>query len=156
MKITIQFPSLSLLEVRAMFPECFYDQTWYKRELFAAERIAAGEWEVSLEPAKDSFSKTWDGQQKCLSEGEVVPPAAVLVYAMCKHFKDTGERAFKNVWVRTSALGSEGDRVRVGVFDARGLGVDDVWDGVCNGFLGLAAARKLDTGTLGYVIYKSV
>lgn len=143
MKTTIDFPGLSLNEVRAQFPDCFYDQSWYASEAFANEKIPAGKWEVSLEVVKDSFSRTWDEQQRLIEEGFVVPPIAVLAYAMCKHFKDTGERTFTNHYARTSSLDSGGGRVHVGVFDAGGLLVSDDWDSDRRSFVGLASARKV-------------
>lgn len=143
MKITIDFPGLSLNEVRAQFPDCFYHQSWYALEAFANEKIPAGKWEVSLEVVKDSFRKTWDEQQKLTGEDCVVPPAAVLAYAICKHFKDTGERTFTDHYARTSSLGSGGLRVGVGSFGAEGLFVDRSWDSSRNSIVGLASARSL-------------
>lgn len=140
--ITITFPGLSLNEVCKQNPELFYNQSWYTEEAFANEKIPAGEWTVSLEAVPDSLSKTWEEQQKLLDEELTVPPIAVLVYAMVEHFKDTGNRAFGDVYVRTSSLDSDGDRVRVGDFDAGGLVVDYDWDGRRGSSLGLASAWK--------------
>lgn len=146
--ITIDFPGISLLEVRKQFPECFYTkkEAWYDDEDFAKEKIPAGKWEVDLEPIKNSFNKTWDEQSKFVKKSEV-PPAAVLVYAFCKHFKDTDERAFETCYVRTSSRGAGGGRVGVGD-SAGGLGVSDGWDYDRDSDLGVAGARKLDTGIL--------
>jgi hypothetical protein len=47
-----------------------------------------------------------------------------------------------SVYVRTSSLDSDGDRVRVGSFDAGGLIVSFYWDDRRDGDLGVSAARK--------------
>lgn len=147
--ITVNFPAASLLEVLEKNKDLVYPQTWYKDETFANEQIPAGTWEVSLEPVKDSLSKNWDEQQELIGKDSEVPPAAVLAYAIFQHFKDTGERAFENVYVRTSSLDSGGDRVIVGSFDAKGLGVNDDWDYRRRSVLGVASARKLSVESLG-------
>lgn len=148
--ITVNFPAASLLEVLEKNKDLVYPQTWYKDETFANEQIPAGTWEVSLEPVKDSLSKNWDEQQELIGKDSEVPPAAVLAYAIFQHFKDTGERAFENVYVRTSSLDSGGSRVLVGYFDARGLFVNDYrWDSDRSSGLGVASARKLSVESLG-------
>lgn len=148
--IAINYPGGSLLDIRSQFSDLFYDQTWHKDELFASNKIATGRWEISTEPIKRSFSKTWNEQQELLPSGAEVPPAAVLAYAICKHFKATGERLFENVYVRCSDLDSVGNRVNVGDFDARGLLVSVYWDGLRFSRIGLASARKIETlGELG-------
>ncbi len=148
--VTIQFPGISLLEVREQFKDCFYtkEDAWYDDQSFAKEKIPAGTYEVSLEVVARSFSKTFAEQEKLLEKGNSIPPAAVLVYALCTHFKDTGERAFENCYVRTSSVDSDGGHVGVGGFGAEGLGVGSFWGGYRGGGLGVASARKLDTGTL--------
>ena len=45
-------------------------------------------------------------------------------------------------WKRTKFRDSDGDRVIVGFFVERGLGVDDNWDDIRNSIVGLASARK--------------
>lgn len=147
--LTIDFPGASLLDVLEKNKDLVYPQTWYKDEAFAKEQIPAGTWEVSLESVKDSLSKNWTEQQELIGKGSEVPPVAVLAYAIFQHFKDTGERAFENVYVRTSSLDSDGVRVSVGFFDARGLSVAYYWDGSRLSFLGIASARKSSIESLG-------
>jgi hypothetical protein len=152
MKITLQNQSLN--DIRALYPDCFYNHPWYNNESFANKKLT-GTWDVSLEPVQDSFNKTWKEQKNLLKaqniakkENLIIPPAAVVVYAMCKHFKETGKRAFENMYVRTSSVDSDGHLVFVGHFDAKGLIVEGLWGYRRNDDLGLAAARKLETGSL--------
>jgi len=144
--ITLDFPEMSLLDVREKFKDCFFGQSWYDKEPFATEKIPAGRWEVSLRELEGSLGKTWNEQQS-LPHGieEEIPPVAVLVYAMCQHFKDTGERVFEKTYVRTSRCDRDSSRVSVGDFDSEGLCVNSDWDNDRNDILGVSAARKLDT-----------
>lgn len=138
---TITLQNKSLNDIRKEFPDCFYYQSWYEKESFANEKIT-GTWDVSLEPVKDSFNKTWDEQQKLLKDGDEVPPVAVLMYAMCKHFKETGERAFENVYVRTSSRTADGYLVDVGDFDAEGADVNGNEPGHSDDDLGVSFSRS--------------
>lgn len=141
--ITIDFPGLSLNQVREQNKELFFSQSWYEDELFANDVIPAGTFQVSLEPVKDSMNKLWSEQQILLATGDTVPPAAVLIYAIIQHFKETGERAFEKTFVRTFSIGSDGYRVYVGSFDAHGLDVSNGWDSGSDSSLGLASSREV-------------
>lgn len=145
---TINFPGLSLNEVRGQNKELFYDQSWYSDETFANEKIPAGNWEVSLEPVPGSTNKTWNEQIGMLGKDMEVPPAAVLAYALVEHFKQTGERCLESMRLRTSSLVSDGDHVHVGVFGGAGLFVNDHWDDSRYDNLGLASSRRVSSPTL--------
>lgn len=142
--ITVTLDNKSLLDIRSEFPELFYAQSWYEDEKFAQQKFT-GTWKVPLEPVEGSLNKTWEEQQKLVSKG--VAPAAVLAYAILKHFKDTGERAFESVYARTSSVHSDGYHVGIGIFDAGGLVVSDGWDNERYSALGLAVAWKVEAGT---------
>lgn len=144
MKITLN--NKSLLDIRSEFPDLFYDQSWYDGQAFAQEKIT-GTWDVDLEPVKDSTNKSWSEQQALLKEGDEVPPAAVLAYAILTHFKKTGNRAFEHTYARTSSVDSGGHHVYLGSFDAEGLGVSSYWDNGRDSGLGLASSRKVEAGT---------
>lgn len=144
MKITLN--NKSFLDIRSEFPDLFYDQSWYDGQAFAQEKIT-GTWDVDLEPVKDSTNKSWSEQQALLKEGDEVPPAAVLAYAILTHFKKTGNRAFEHTYARTSSVDSGGDRVGLGDVDAKGLRVSSYWDRGRSSNLGLSASRKIDSGT---------
>lgn len=139
---TINFPGLSLNEVREKFPELFYDQSWYTNDAFAKEKAPAGIYEVSTEPIEGSLNKTWEEQQSLIPSDFEVIPAAVLAYAICTHFKETGERLFENMYARMSSQDSDGFRVFLGVFVARGLYVGYWSGGDRSSSLGLAVSRK--------------
>lgn len=142
MKITTT--GLSLLEVKATYPDCFYGQSWYEDESFATEKPPAGAWEFDF--TSEHTGKTFKEQKELV--GDTVPHPAVLAEALCIHFKETGERLMSNWYSRTSSLGSGGNRVDVGYFDAGGLYVGSYWNDDRSDFIGLSSARKLDTGTL--------
>lgn len=136
-------------DVKKQYPRLFYKQSWYEDEAFAKEVIPAGKWEVRLEAMPDSFSKTWEEQQKLMPDIPYeVPPAAVLLFAICEHYQNTGERAFADHYVRTASLDSDGNRVGVAHFDADGLDVYDYWDGRRVSGLGVSASRKIGPRTL--------
>lgn len=148
--ITIDFPGLSLLEVRSQFNKYFYtkENAWYEKEEFAKEKIAPGKYEVDLEAVPESFSKTYQEQEQLLTSGCVIPPIAVLVYAMIQNRIINDKYAFSDTYVRTSSLDSDGSRVYVGGFDARCLVVSGDWGNRRDSDLGVASARKLNIESL--------
>jgi len=137
--------TLSILEVRGkMTSKLFYDQSWYNKESFAKDRGDVS-WQLVLKtPVKNSTSKTWQEQRALLSEKEETPTARVMVYTIIGHFLATGERLFENIFFRCSDVVSNGVRVLVGDFGARGLGVVGSWGSDHDDNLGMAAARKFD------------
>ena len=86
--------------------------------------------------------KDWDEQQALLSEVEVTPNAAEVVWAVTTYKAVQGVYLLPNVYVRTSSLGSDGCRVRVGDFDAEGLSVGHFWGDFRDDDIGVSAARK--------------
>ena len=140
------FP-LSILEVRGKVQDkgLFYNQDWYNKESFAKERGEVSWQLVCKTPVDDSLSKDWKEQGALIGKDDEVPSAQVMVYTIIGHFLATGERLFKNVYVRTSSLYSDGDRVSVGVFGSSGLSVRYYWDVYRSGNLGLASVRKVQS-----------
>ncbi|MFH1859058.1 MAG: hypothetical protein ABIJ80_02230 [Patescibacteria group bacterium] len=136
------FP-MSILDVRKMDNSLFYSSSggWYESEKFAKNKGAVSWQLVRKIPAEDSTSKNWDEQQALLSKDDETPSVQIMAYTIIGHYK-TGERLFENVYVRTSCVASDGDRVSVGSFDSGGLRVDDWWDDDRNSSLGLSSARK--------------
>ncbi len=137
------FP-LSILEIREKVQGLFYQQDWYDKQSFAAEK---GEtcWQlVRKTEVSDSTSKNWQEQQALLGKDDETPTAQVMVYTIIGYHLNTGERLFEKLYVRTSSVYSGGHRVHVGSFDAGGLFVSLSWDGYRHYFLGVAAARKFD------------
>lgn len=138
---------MSLLDILALHNLYFYSKTdgWYANnsEKFARDDKVASVW-VTLrkEPVPGSTSKTWDQQQTLLSEVEVTPNAAATTWAVTTYKAVRNIYLFPNVYVRTSSCGSEGNRVRVGGFDDRGLNVNDYWDHTPDHDFGVASSRK--------------
>lgn len=138
--ITINYPGGSLLDIRKKYG-MFYNQSWYDKQPFASKKIPKGKWTVSLEPVPNSTSKSWDAQLVFLDKGKVVPPAAVLAYALIQHHKETGEHELQNIYLRCSDIYSDAYRVSVGVF-SKSVNVSYYWDSCRHSYLGLAAAWK--------------
>jgi len=136
------FP-LSILEIRGKVDSgLFYDQSWYNKQSFAKEY---GEvcWQlVRKTPVDGSTSKNWSEQQALITEDDEVPSARVMTYIIIGHYLATGERLFEHVYVRTSSVDSDGNRVLVGSFDLAGLVVSYYWDDYRVGSIGVASSRK--------------
>jgi len=139
------FP-MSILDVRAKVKDesgrLFYDQPWYNKQAFAKDKGEVGWQLVRKVPIADLTNKTWNEQQALLSKDEETPSAQVMVYTIIGHYLATGERLFENVYVRTSSVDSDGNRVNVGDFGGHGLSVDNWWGGFRNGNIGVSSARK--------------
>jgi len=137
------FP-MSINDIRSVSSALFYSQQWYDKQAFAKEKGEA-EWKlVRKTPVAKSTLKSWAEQQALLSDEEETPSARVMVYTIIGHFLATGERLFKNVYVRSADIDSDGYRVIVGHFDSSGLYVNYYWDDNRDYYLGLSAARKFD------------
>ena len=119
-----------------------YDDAWYNNQAFASEKAELGWHLIRKTPVEDSTSKTWKEQQALLSKDEETPTAPVMIYTIIGHFLATGERLFEKIYVRTSSLGSDGDRVSVGGFGSEGLYVCGWRDGRRDAGIGLSGARK--------------
>ena len=136
------FP-LSVLEIRGKADsKLFYDQSRYNKGSFAKKRGETSWQLVRKTPVDNSTSKNWSEQQAFIGKDDEVPSARVMVYTIIGHYLATGERLFKHIYVRTSSVGSDGDRVDVGSFDSSGLDVSSCWDGSCYDDLGVSSARK--------------
>jgi len=140
------FP-ISILDIRGKDEhKLFYSHqdAWYNNQKFAQNAGTLGWKLVRKTPVEDSFSKTWDEQQKLLTKTEETPTAQVMVYTIIGYFLATGKRLFENVYVRTSDVDSDGHRVGVGHFVANGLGVNRYWDAYRYGNLGLASSARTE------------
>ena len=142
----------SLLELRKEYgvgSSGFYNQSWYDNELFAKEKPEAGEYDIDF--GEDIKNLTFAEQKTKLKKGFSVAHPAVVAEAILAHLKKTGERLCGTHWVRTSLVGSDGDRVLVR-FGAVGVHVGNGWDDGRSGDVDVASARKstknLDAGTL--------
>ena len=137
--------AMSMLDVREIQSAHFYSKTggWYSDQKFAREDKTSFGWlAIKKTPISDSTSKNWNEQNKLLSALETVPNAAEMSWFMTTHFEVRGIRLFESIYVRTSSLDSDGDRVLVGVFGSKGLHVDRWYDGYRNGYIGLSGVRQ--------------
>lgn len=140
------FP-LSILDIRGIAKKqsdrtLFYSQDWYDKQAFAKDKGEVGWRLVRKEPIANSTSKTWNDQQALLPKDEETPTARIVVYATIGHFLATGECLFEKIYVRCVDLDSDGDRVYVGGFDAKGLNVSSWNDDYRHDSIGVSAARK--------------
>jgi len=138
---------MSLLEIRDLKNEYLYSKTggWYSndKEKFSRDDKATTKWlKLRKGPVPNSTSKNWSEQQSLLSEVEYVPNAAEATWGVTSYKAVRGVYLLPNVYVRTSSLVSDGNRVYVGFFDAEGLRVHLHWDDYRDDFIGLASARK--------------
>ncbi len=138
------FP-MSILDIRGKVEQKLfysYKDAQYNKQTFAKDRDEVGWHLVRREPVADSTNKTWQEQQALLGKDEETPTAQVMVYTVIGHYLATGEQLFKNVYVRTSSVDSDGHHVPLGHFDEHGLYIFHHWDSSRNSHIGLASARK--------------
>ena len=140
--ITFWSGGWSLLELRGMNPNLFFDQSWYDNEEFATVKHPEGTYTVNLDVA-NSRNKTFQEQKRLLKGDEVIPPIAVVATAALLLFLQTGRYPLSDYYVRCAEKDSVGYRVYVGHFDANGLHVSYYWDAHCTSPFGLAASRKV-------------
>lgn len=136
---------MSLLEVRALRKDHFYSKEggWYAEQAFAQNDKVETRWiMLRKESVPQSTSKNWNGQQALLSVDEVTPNVAEVTWCVTTYKAVRNIYLLPSIYVRTSSLDSDGLRVYVGSFDAKGLGVSYYWDDGRRGDLGLSAARK--------------
>ena len=136
------FP-ISILDIRGRIDEgIFYQQDWYDTQAFAQETGETRWCLIRKNEVPDSITKNWQEQLALLTKTEEVPTAQQLTYLVILNFLVTGERLFPEIYVRTSSLGSDGVRVRLGRFDDKGLYLSYYWDVTRFGYLAVSSARK--------------
>jgi len=143
---------MNLLQVRDLDNQLFYSKNdgWYAKDKEKFSRndiVKAGEWlMVRKEQYVNSRSKSWDEQQKLLTEVEHVPNAPEVSYAVTAYYKVRGVYLLKGVYVRTSSVDAGGLCVLVGRFGADGLDVGSDWVDSRLNYFGVSSSRKnLDT-----------
>ena len=138
---------MSLLEIRELKSEYLYSKTggWYaeSKQTFSRNDKADTRWiMVRKDPVPESTSKNWDEQQALLSDVEVTPNVAEVVWAVTTYKAVRGVYLIPNIYVRTSSLDSGGYHVIVGSFGAKGLYVSDWYDDYRRSDIGVSSARK--------------
>ncbi|KKT32630.1 MAG: hypothetical protein UW19_C0018G0052 [Candidatus Moranbacteria bacterium GW2011_GWF2_44_10] len=138
---------MSLLEVRDLNAQLLYTKSggWYAeaKQKFSRDDKVVSEWLMLRKGVvPKSTSKTWDEQQKLLSEAECVPNAPETTWGETTYKKVRNTWLFSNIYARTSSVVSVGYRVYVGYSANGGVLVNGYWDDDRYDFLGLASARK--------------
>ena len=132
---------MSFLEVRSLNKNYFYLRGSVQN--FAEIDKAETRWiMLRKEPVQGSTSKNWSEQQALLSETEVTPNVAEVTWCVTTYKVVRNVYLFPRIFVRTSSLGPDGDRILIGGFGVGGLGVDDFGDDGRIHLIGLSAARK--------------
>lgn len=139
--------AMSLLDIRAIKTDYFYSKEggWYteNKQKFAQGDKAESIWiALRKEPVADSLGKNWSQQSELVVLPMTVPNAAEAVWGLTAYKAVRGIYLLPDLYVRTSSLVSDGDRVSVGIFGAGGLGIDGSWGRRRRDGLGLASARK--------------
>jgi len=138
---------MSLLEVRNLNAQLFYTKEggWYAepKQKFSLENKVTAEWLMLRKGiVPNSTKKTWDEQQKLLSEVEYVPNTPETTWGETTYKEVRNAWLFPSIYARTSSVDSDGDRVGVGDSADGGVYVYYRWDGSRYDDLGLASARK--------------
>jgi hypothetical protein len=122
----------------------FRDQDWYETENFAKHTDQPSWCLIRKTPVKNSLDKTWSEQQLLLDhQTDEIPLSRQIIYTTVLHFLDTGERLFRNSYVRTSDVDSDGDHVNVGFFGEGGFYINGWSDIDQFSSLGVASARNV-------------
>ncbi len=138
----------SLLDIRDLERDYFYSKRggWYadEAEAFARNDKVYCRWLIIRKtPVENSTNKNWDEQQALLSDVEITPNIAELVWALTTYKAVRDIYLLPSLYVRTSSVDSVGSRVYVGIFDRHGLCVVLLWiDDDRDSDLGVSAARK--------------
>ncbi len=138
------FP-MSILDIRKRVErKLFYshENAWYNTQSFA-EKKGEARWRlIKKTPVLNSTGKTWNEQKELLNENEEILKARVMVYTIIGHYLATGERLFRNVYVRCADLDSDDNRVNVGSFNQAGLYVNYWRDSYRYDYIGLASSIR--------------
>ena len=139
---------MSLLDIREL--ECSYLYSkkggWYEwKEVFARNDKVTCRWLVLRKtPVPNSTRKTWSEQEKLLSDFEVVPNVAEMVWGLTTYKAVRNVCLLHSVYVRTSSVDSHGNLVVVGDFGGDGLSIAVWHDGRSVDYVGLSSSRKSD------------
>jgi len=128
---------------------CFYNNDWWLKpteDSWATKKMEAGYYLINVLGQFGSMS--WNKQEKAISDlgreyercHEAVFSEAILTIYMVNN----GERIAGNWWHWGVSADSDGNRVNVGYFHARGLRVNDDWGDSSDGSLRVSVARKFD------------
>ncbi len=119
---------------------------WYyfDRPLCREEKTGSGWLMIKKTPVLSSESKTWDDQNRLLSEVEVVPNTVELSWLIFTYLKVRDIRLFEDGFVRTSSSPSEGSHTETGEFKTQELSVNLLHDDCHHKDLRVSAKRKAE------------
>ena len=142
--VSIVIPSLSILELQALFPCFFYGKkdAWYRSQQFAQNRSEAEAKLIRKSTIKNSLSKTLSEQQLLLSSKEEISDARNIVFATILYFLVTEKRLFSKTYLRCKDVDSFGDRIVVGDFSPLGFCIGGERDSFQFPHLGIATEIK--------------
>jgi hypothetical protein len=137
--------ALSLKELRALRPQYFYRQSgacWFDDHAFArSERVPVRWLKIRKDAAPGSQCKEMEQQRTLVSDHEVIPTAAEVVWATMVYKTVRHSNLFADTYVRTASVGDDGMRVHVGGNGTYGIGIGRSWDDDRHKYVGLATAR---------------
>jgi hypothetical protein len=98
---------------------CMYNQDWYLRELFAAERTPGERWHLIQKDAREDLrTKQPDDIQASLAGNESFPSAITCALAFFTYWYATGgERLWNHDFVWCNDRDHNGDRIYVGRYE---------------------------------------
>jgi hypothetical protein len=137
--------TLSLQDMRALRPQYFYRQSgkcWFDEHSFSkSERVPLRWLKIRKDATPETQCKGMDQQRTLLSEREVIPTAAEVVWATMVYKSVRHINLFTDTYVRTASIGDDGMRVHVGGNGTYGIGIGRSWDNDRHKYVGLATAR---------------
>lgn len=139
---------MSLLDVRELNPDYFYDKThgWYAKhgeQIFAIRDVALPAWLMLRKgPVPGSMGHGRDAQLKLLTPSEERPNIGGFTWGVTTYAAVRGIRLFGSTYARTSSVSMDGSVVGAGGFD-KGLHIWDWGNGQAYPHLGLATSWKL-------------
>lgn len=148
--------ALSLLDVRDLEAQYFSEhfgriEKWesHRRESMFGDTVRSAWIALRKEPTPDSLGKSFSEQLLLLSDEEVVPNAAEVVWCVTTYKAVKGVFLIPDVFVRTSSTDEFQVRVSLGEFGLRDFGSKDdglnlySWSDECRyEFVGLASMRR--------------
>lgn len=137
--------ALSLQDMRTLRPQFFYRQSgtcWFDEHDFSkSERVPLRWLKIRKDATPGSQCKEMEQQRVMISESEVIPTAAEVVWATMVYKAVRHVNLFADTYVRTASTGDDGMRVHVGGNGTYGIGIGRSWDEDRHRYVGLAAAR---------------
>ncbi len=145
--VLVAAPRISVMGVHAKAAQFFLskEDPWFgesnQRRAFTDAKIAEADWYWhTKEAVPSSTSVVWDQQLGMVWPPDFVPEANLSVYVYALHKLATGERLFRQLWVRVSSVSADGYRVGLHGY-SDGLYVSR-WSDDAGSDVGVAAARK--------------